>query len=137
VPEVKYGPEPVGVWFYKVTCPVCQMVAPAVGAWSAARPGRLWGVGQDPAGKLTEFARRYGIDFPSVVDGPPYDISDAFGVRVVPTLFVVDGDGKVAASVESWDRGGYNHAARLLAGDGPAPPPVSEAGDGLPAFRPG
>ena len=48
------------------------------------------------------------MGFPSVSDPPPYQASDAYGVEVVPTLFVVDGSGTIVETVESWDRAGYN-----------------------------
>jgi len=95
------------------------------------------GVGQDPDAKLSQFAGQYGWSFPSTSDAPPYDVSNAYGIRVVPTLVVVD-DGTVVDVVESWDREGYNRAASRLAElTGRDIGPVSVEGDDLPSFRPG
>jgi hypothetical protein len=67
----------------------------------------------------------------------PYDASEAYGVRTVPTVFLVDG-GTVVDTVEGWDRAGFNRVSERLAElSGAAYRPVSEAGDGLPPFRPG
>ena len=129
---------PRAVFFYKVTCPVCQMAAPVIEGFERAYPGRIVGVGQDPEPKLAAFAAEHAMTFPSVTDAPPYAVSDAYGIEVVPTLFVVDGDGTIVSSVESWDRDGVNEASRALAElVGASPAAISDPGDGLPPFRPG
>jgi thiol-disulfide isomerase/thioredoxin len=125
------------VVFYKVTCPVCQMAAPKVQALADAFPGRVTPVGQDPSDRLAAFGDEYGMSAAPVVDAPPYDASEAYGVRTVPTVFLVE-DGTVTDTVEGWDREGFNRVAgRLAEVTGAAYRPVSEAGDGLPPFRPG
>jgi hypothetical protein len=136
---IELGAEPTAVFFYKVTCPVCQMAAPKADVLASAYPGHLVGVGQDPGARLSEFASSYGgVMFGSVPDPPPYEASNAYGIETVPTLFVVDGGGMVVETVESWDRDGYNRASRTLSGLlGQPYVEVSNSGDGLPAFRPG
>lgn len=125
------------LFFYKVTCPVCQMAAPIVEQLAAGFPDAVAGIGQDPEGKLDQFGAEYGWSFPSTPDEPPYSVSDAYGIRVVPTVVLVH-DGEVADVVESWDRDGYNRVAAELAElTGGATAPISEEGDGLPSFRPG
>ena len=123
--------------FYKVTCPVCQMAAPKVQALADAFPDRVTAVGQDPHDRLSAFAEEYGMRVEPVVDLPPYDASEAYGVRTVPTVFLIDG-GAVVDTVEGWDRAGFNRVAERLAElTGSEYHPISEAGDGLPPFRPG
>lgn len=129
---------PYALLFYKVTCPTCQMAAPALDRFERAYPGRMIGIGQDPADALAAFSTTYEMTFPSVCDRPPYDASNAYGIEHVPTMVVVDGDGRVADVVESWDRDGLNRASRTLADLVGAPAAViSDVSDGLPAFRPG
>jgi len=119
------------VVFYKVTCPTCQMAAPAMERLSAALGDRFHAVVQDPPDRNEAFAHTYATSFDAVTDDPPYPLSDAYGVRVVPSVFVLR-DGEVRDVVESWDRDGWNRAASLLgAGE------LSHEGDGLPPFRPG
>ena|SRR5919204_2919442 len=135
------GLEPEGgpraLWFFKVTCPVCQMAAPVAERLAAAFPGRVVGVGQDPDEKLRAFAKRFGTTFEVVSDPPPYAASDGYGLDTVPTLVLVQ-DGRVADVVESWDRDGYNRIAdRLAELRGTPGAAVSDPGDGLPSFRPG
>jgi len=125
------------VWFYKVTCPVCQLAAPVAQRLHDAYPEAVIGIGQDPVDALRAFSARFGVAFPSMVDASPYPASTAYGVRVVPTLFLVDG-GTVLDVVESWDRDGYNRVshgfAELVGADAST---VSTPEDGLPSFRPG
>ena len=138
LPGVDLGAGPTALFFYKVTCPVCQMAAPALQAFEAAYPGRVVGIGQDPQTKLDDFARTYGLTFGSHVDSPPYPVSDTYGVSVVPTLFVVDARGVIDAVMESWDRDGINQASKRLAELLHRPyAQISQPGDGLPSFRPG
>jgi thiol-disulfide isomerase/thioredoxin len=138
VPGLTFADGPVALVFYKVTCPVCQMAAPKVDAMARAYPGRVVGVGQDPADELERFGREFGMGVLAVPDLPPYDASNAYGIESVPTLFVIDGTGAVADAVVSWDRAGYNRAsARLAELLGVDPATVSDPSDGLPPFRPG
>jgi hypothetical protein len=137
IPGASLGTDPGAVVFYKVTCPTCQMAAPPMERLFRATGDRFAAVVQDPPDRAAEFARAYDTSFPSIPDEEPYEVSKAWGVRVVPTLFVT-ADGHVEDVVESWDREGWARAAARLGEllGSPVPPP-SEEGDGLPPFRPG
>jgi peroxiredoxin len=136
---IELGGEPLALFFYKVTCPVCQMTAPKADVLANAYPTHVRGIGQDPSPRLAQFATEYGAaEFDSVSDAPPYEASDAYGIETVPTLFVVDAAGTIVETVESWSREGYNRASKTLAGLlGQPYVEISNAGDGLPPFRPG
>jgi thiol-disulfide isomerase/thioredoxin len=135
---VGFADGPMALFFYKVTCPVCQMAAPKAATFGTAYPDRIVGIGQDPPDKLAAFDRSFGLGFLSNSEPPPYEASDAYGVSVVPTLFLVGGDGAVVRSVESWDREGFNDVSRHLAELSGLPyAAISQPGDGLPPFRPG
>jgi hypothetical protein len=138
IPGILLGGEPRLLFFYKVTCPVCQMAAPKLAAFERGYSGMGVGIGQDPAEELQSFSRRHGLAFGSVEDLPPYPASVAYRVVVVPTTFLVGSSGEIADVVESWDRDGLNRLSRGMAGlMGEPYVPISEAGDGLPPFRPG
>jgi thiol-disulfide isomerase/thioredoxin len=137
IPGADLSSGPKAIFFYKVTCPTCQMAAPPAERLFASFPDRFVAVVQDPAERASSFAEEYGTSFDSVSDEPPYDMSNAYGIQVVPTLFLVE-DGSVTDVVESWDRDGWNRLGSRLAGAlGQALGPLSEEGDGLPPFRPG
>jgi len=125
------GPDPVALFFYKVTCPTCQMVAPIAQRLAERQGERFVAVAQDPPEKVEDFSRRFETTFDSVGDLDPYPVSDAYGIRTVPTLFAVR-SGEIVDVVESWDRDGWNRVAGVLGLGG-----ISHPGDGLPPFRPG
>jgi hypothetical protein len=138
VPAVEFGDGPVGLFFYKVTCPTCQMAAPTMGHFEAAFPGRVVGVGQDPEPDLARFSEEHEMGIASVEDAPPYRVSDAYGVESVPTLYLVGADARVVEAVGAWDRDGFNRVASMLAElTGGEPVLVSTPDDGRPDFKPG
>lgn len=138
IPGIRFDDGPVGVLFYKVTCPTCQLAAPAMRHFERAFPGRVVGIGQDPEADLLRFTESYGMGIASIEDAPPYEISDGYAVESVPTLYVVDGEGRVIEAVGAWDRDGFNRAAATIAKlTGADPVAVSTPDDGLPAFKPG
>ena len=122
---------PTVVAFFKVSCPVCQMVGPIVAAL-AAGGARVVAIGEDPAPALATYADRFGQRVPTLTEPPPYRVSTAYGVTSVPTIFLVDGNGVVEHSIGAWDRDRWN-ALAVAAGASA----VSAAGDGLPPYRPG
>ena len=129
---------PHALVFYKVTCSTTQLAGPPLSRLGDAYPGAVAGVGQDAPEDLATFAATYGWRFPQVADLAPYAASDAYGIVSAPTLVVVDGDGRVADVVESWDREGVNRASSRLADLLQAEPVIlSEPEDGLPSFKPG
>ena len=138
VEGLSFGDCPVGLFFFKVTCPTCQLAAPTMRRFESAYPGRVVGIGQDPEGELARFSKEYDMGISSLEDAPPYRISDAYEIVSVPTLYVIGADGLVAASVAAWDRDGFNAAAATLAeGLGAEPVLISMPDDGRPPFKPG
>lgn len=98
---------------------------------------RLTAVAQDSPERVRDFEASLGTTFPSVSDVEPYPLSESYGIRTVPTLFLVR-DGRVDDVVESWDRDAWNRlGAKLTAASGAEGEVFSWPGDGLPPFRPG
>lgn len=129
---------PRALVFYKATCSVTEMAGAPLARLGEAYPGSVTGIGQDPQADLDAFAAEHEWDFPQVTDLAPYVASDAFAIASAPTVVVIDGDGRVADVVESWDRDGMNRASATLAGLlGTEPQTLSSPDDGLPAFKPG
>src|SRR5437763_16984227 len=63
IPGVLSSDGPRALIFYKVTCPVCQMAAPALQRFERGYPGRVAGVGQDPQLDIDEFASQICMTF--------------------------------------------------------------------------
>jgi hypothetical protein len=128
----------LGLFFYKVTCPTCQLSAPKMRAFEEAYPGRVIGIGQDPEPTLARFAQEYTMGIGSIEDAPPYPVSDAYAIESVPTLYLVGTDGLIVGSVGAWDRDGFNGvSARLADLISSQPALISSPDDGLPDFKPG
>ncbi len=119
------------VAFFKTTCPVCQMVAPKLTLLAKA-DAPVIAIGQDAPATIQSYTARHGQHLPTLSEPAPYEVSTAFGISTVPTLFLVEPDGIISDVVESWDRDRWNRLAQSL---GVAP--VSDESDGLPVFRPG
>ena len=104
--------------FFKVTCPTCQYTLPFLERMYQKVKDKgipFWGIVQDPKEKGLDFARQYGNTFPYLIDDHPYSVSKSFGISIVPTWYVVDGNCKVIAVGESWVKKDYENLAKLLA----------------------
>jgi hypothetical protein len=135
---VPFGDGPVGLFFYKVTCPTCQLAAPKMRAFERAFPGRVIGVGQDAERELARFSQERSMEIRSIEDAPPYPVSNAYGIVSVPTLCLIGDDGRMLESVGAWERTGFNRVAERMAElAGVVPIVISTADDGLPDFKPG
>jgi peroxiredoxin len=100
--------------FYKDSCPTCQYTLPFVERLHhliGPRGARIVAVAQDDAEKSRAFASRFGVTFPILVDAPEYRTSIAYGLTIVPSLFLVRADGEIRLAVEGFSR-------KILAGMG-------------------
>ena len=136
---------PVLLAFFKASCPTCQLAFP-VYAELARRYGDaapVVAVAQDPPAVARPWLDERGFAGPRLDDSAGYRASDAYGVRSVPTLVLVEPDATVARVTvarveEGWDRDRTNALARELGErTGRRTDPVSTEGDGRPAFKPG
>ena len=138
VPGVEFGAGPVGLFFFKVTCPTCQLAAPVMRGFEESFPGHVVGVGQDPISTLDRFADDFDMGIRIVEDERPYRASAAYDLVSVPSLFLVGDDGRLLDVVGAWERDGFNRVAAGLAERlGRDPVLVSTPDDGLPDFKPG
>ena len=64
---------------------------------------------------LWRIARQYGTSFPYLIDDNPYLASKIYGISIVPTWYLVDGNLKVIATGEAWVKKEYVDLATLLA----------------------
>ena len=99
---------PVALAFFKVSCPVCQMAFPFFERLHQAYRGknvRVIGISQDSAADTAAFAKRFGITFPLALDDTKkYPASNAYGLTIRPTLFLVAPDGTIEVSSVAWSR---------------------------------
>lgn len=126
------GRGPVVLVFYKGSCPTCQFTFPHIqrifsGAgkdWGA----QIWAISQDDTGETRQFAARLGIGFNIIVDEYPYEVSSAYRIHSVPSVFVIERDGKISLSEYGFTKSSLNRIAGFE---------MFTPDDGLPASRPG
>jgi peroxiredoxin len=131
---------PVLVVFFKSTCGACRLTFPYLQRLHEAYSGRglaVWGVSQDTLDDTLVFAADAGVTFPMLLD-PPWAVSTAYGLDMVPALFLYDGAGKVVFSSAGFSKSALNELARLAAQYvGAEAVTVAPDGDGKPPYRPG
>lgn len=110
---------PVVAAFFKISCPVCQFTFPFLerlhqryGSASAT----FLGISQDDARATKAFASEYDVAFPMVLDDDNgYLVSNAYGLTNVPTIFLIETDGKVKVSSMGFDKKDLETIASHLA----------------------
>src|SRR6266849_2223307 len=92
--------------FYKIGCPVCQLTFPFLERLAAGRALQIVGISQDDAASTTGFNQRFGVTFPTLLDQSKegYPASNAFGIGSVPSLFLVEPDGKVSTAFSGFSK---------------------------------
>ncbi len=132
---------PVLLVFVKDDCPTCRFAMPFLERLHAALEYagvRVYGIAQDDRDRAAAFARETGARFPILIDGGPLEVSRAFGLQTVPSLFLVGGDGRVERYQPGFHRKNYESiAAELAAGAGSQAPEIFRPGEPIPEVRPG
>jgi peroxiredoxin len=127
--------------FYKVSCPVCQFTFPFVERLYKKYGGdglTFLGISQDDARATKEFARQYGMTFPMALDDKGYPASNAYGLTMVPTIFLIDTDGKVKVSSMGFDKKELETIAAELANRRKIPvAALFRPDESVPANKPG
>jgi peroxiredoxin len=122
---------PVVLVFYKASCPTCQFTFPYLERIHEERGSevRIIGISQDEPQETDEFMKRFGIQFETVIDDHPYDVSMAYGIENVPATFVIGADGKIQLSDYGFSKAALSTIAQPLE--------LFRNDDGVPATRPG
>ena len=132
---------PVLAAFYKVSCPVCQFTFPFLERIHESHGDAkvtFWGVSQDNAQDTKEVNAEYGVKFPSLIDADGYKASRQFGLTNVPSVFLIQPDGKVhAASIGFSKKDLEAMAAEIAKASGKPAQPLFRAGEKVPDFKPG
>lgn len=132
---------PVVAAFFKVSCPVCQFTFPFLQRMYKQVGGdgvTFLGVSQDDARASKDFARQYDVAFPVAPDEKGYPASNAYGLTMVPTIFLIDTDGSVRVSSMGFIKGDLEKIAAEVAERRHLPrQPLFQAKDAVPEQRPG
>ena len=130
------------VVFFKTECGTSALLLSRIGplAEALAREERVFlAVAQNGEAEVRAFLEEHPLRIPVACENPPYPASRAYAVVTVPTLFVIDGAGRIAERVEGFVKSevlalGPAAEQALALGD---VPPVLERPDELPELKPG
>src|SRR5512142_2409292 len=125
---------------FKTTCPTCQLTWPYLEKMYQSYRGAglaVWGISQDGQAASTQFASDYHGTFPILID-TDLRVSRALNPQFVPTLFLIDPEGKIVDRIVAFDKARLNQLAETVAARLDAPAVViAPADDGNPPFKPG
>jgi len=134
---------PVVLAFFKVGCPVCQFTFPFLERLHQRYKSpsvTVVGISQNGPQKTVAFNKEYGVTFPVLLDPEEkgYIVSNAYGLTMVPTIFLVDTDGSVLVSEMGFIKADLEHIANQLAArNNISTAPLFLASDAVPDNRPG
>ena len=133
---------PVLAVFFKISCPVCQYALPFYERiYKANGSGNvsIVGISQNEKRDTAEFAKRYGITFPILLDDTKtFLVSNAYGLTNVPTSFWIAQDGEIETSSVGWVRQELEEIVRKAASaNGGTPKPVFQPTEQIADFRAG
>jgi peroxiredoxin len=121
---------PVLLAFFKIACPTCQLTMPFLERLAGV--AQVVAISQDDRAGTDQFRKRFNVAMPAVLDpGPAYTASNLYGIRNVPSLFLVEPDGKISMAVTGFSKA---HLEQLGERFGV---PTFHAGEDIPVFRPG
>jgi len=127
--------------FFKVSCPVCQFTFPFLERLFKSYGGgdvTFVGISQDDAKATKDFAQEFGATFPMARDEKGYPASNAYGLSMVPTVFLIDPDGTVRVSSMGFVKQDLETIAKHLAERSKmAPAVLFGSGERIPEQKPG
>lgn len=118
--------------FFKVNCPTCQLAMPFLDRLAKGSL-RVIAISQNDAVATRNFNQHFQIGMETLLDfeGTKFAASDAYGLESVPSLFLIDRDGKVQKSMA-----GFSKADFLGFGE-QAGVEVFHAGEAVPDWKAG
>jgi len=132
---------PLLIAFFKVSCPTCQYAFPFIERifqQLRKRGVQIWSISQDNARDSQGFAKAYGITFPVLIDEHPYEISDSFGIKYVPTLFLINSQGKIELVTDGFAKADFLAIQKWFGQHlSASPPPLFLPSERVPEFKPG
>jgi peroxiredoxin len=132
---------PVVIAFFKVSCKTCQFTLPFLERLHQAYrndPAQFWGISQDNAENSRQFARQFGVTFPIAIDGEGYPASKSYVFTHVPTILLIDREGKIRQRFSGFSKAGLIQLSEGIASLISRPPePVFLPNEAVPDAKPG
>jgi thiol-disulfide isomerase/thioredoxin len=92
--------------FWATWCPPCKKEIPElISLYKKYKNEKflLWGIGLDNQAALESFSQKFGIPYPILLG--TQEVQSAYGVRAIPTVFILDRLGRVAARFQGYREG--------------------------------
>lgn len=132
---------PVLLAFYKESCPVCQYTFPFIERIQQGLNGnakvRIWGISQDDAATNRRYAQESGCTFPLLMDEEDYPVSNDYGITNVPSIFLVEPDGKLSEVAVGFDKKALETVAGKFGTLSGNPITVFQPSEKIPDYKPG
>ena len=128
--------KPTLLTFFKVSCPTCQFTLPFLERLYRGKTNgdiTMLAISQDDAESTREFNTHFGVTMPTLLDREEagYPASNAYHLSNVPSIFLVEADGKISRSFAGFEKKALEDLGSRL---GKAP---FEPGESVPDRRPG
>jgi peroxiredoxin len=126
---------PVLLAFFKISCPTCQLTLPFLqrlaDAGNEGAP-QVIAVSQDDAASTREFQNRFRVSMPTLLDDTrAWPASNGFRISSVPSLFLVEPEGRISFSTEGFSKAGLKKLGERFQTEPFRP------GENVPELRPG
>jgi peroxiredoxin len=111
--------KPVLLAFFKVSCPVCQFTFPFLERMYRGRSNQdiaIYAISQDDASSTREFHAEFDISLPTLLDKEEdgYPASNAYGLSIVPSIFLVEPDGGISQALVGFEKKGLETLGQRL-----------------------
>jgi peroxiredoxin len=126
--------------FFRVNCATCDVAYPYINRLrkTYADGWQLWSVCQDETARAAEYARRFSLDHPVLLDAAALEVSYLYDPPSTPSLYLVGRDGRIAYITEGFAKDDLNELSRRLAEiAGAQAVEIAPPDDGAPALKPG
>jgi len=97
----------------------------------------FYGIVQDGPKDAEDFARRYSLTFPQLLDYPDYKVSESYLVEVVPTIYLVNEEKLIEFVSSSFVKKDLENLIRKLSLVAQRPEQDIFEGTQVPVFKPG
>jgi peroxiredoxin len=114
--------EPTLLAFFKVSCPVCQFAFPFLERLYRGKSNNhiaMYAISQDDAKSTRAFHSEFGITLPTLLDKEEegYPASNAYGISHVPSLFLIEPDGRISLTMMGFEKKAMQELGKRLGKD--------------------
>ncbi len=134
------GDGPLLLAFFRVKCATCDVAYPYLNRLKDAYPSgwQLWSICQDNPERAADYAGRFALAHPVLLDGAELEVSRLYDPPSTPALYLIGRDGRIEFTSEGFAKDDLNEIGRRIAGlVGAKAVGVASANDGNPALKPG